>query len=175
MLVVHKKTENMKCIQIAVLVLLLPLLTACPFDLDYQLEDQNVHKIDENLLGTWRCLDPDETVLKVSFYKKSDYLYAVSVINNSEMFTPETKEFTGWIARVNEQRFLVFSENEVPNKYYHYILMESSQNQLVVADLGLLVGGIDAVKSTASLREEVAKSMKLPEFYQSPIKYGRQN
>jgi hypothetical protein len=148
-------------------------LTGCPIGLDYALGTSTDVKIDTNLLGQWTIDDPEETILSVSFAKKTESTYQVTVNEYSEMFTPESVEFTAWIVSLGGMRFLCMQENANPEVYYHYVLFELSADVLKVCDLSLLHEGMDAVKSTESLRNEVLASMKKTEFTEDILIYQK--
>lgn len=149
------------------------LLTACPIGLDYALGKSGEEKNDSKLYGTWEIDDPEETILSFSISKKTENTMHVEVLSNSEMFTPATTKFTGWIVSLGGMRFLCLSENAEPNLFYHYVIVDVNDNDLKVCALSLLHEGIDAVKSQETLRNEVLASIKKPGFTESPLVYKR--
>lgn len=149
------------------------ILTGCPVGLDYPLGNEGQEKNDTKLYGTWEINDPEETVLQFTASKKSDNSMRFVVDDYSEMFTPNTTVFTGWIVSLGGMRFLCLTEDADPSAYYHYVIQELSDTELKICDLSLLQDGIDAVTSQEALRKEVMQSMKKPEFLSTVMTYSK--
>ncbi len=146
---------------------------ACPAGLDYPLADKP-DKIDPALLGTWEALSLDAEVQEVSIRKKDDFSYNIEVLETNEDYMVDAYKFTGYVTRMDGHSFLYSQPTEGDDKkfyLYHYAFDGST---LVIHDVGLMVGGTDAVSSTATLRKEVSASLKLPDCLSSPFEYQKQ-
>jgi hypothetical protein len=157
----------------ALLGALLIVLTGCPIGLDYPLGNSSEQKIDTKLIGKWTIDDPEETILSVSFSKKAENMYLITIHEYSEFFTPETLYFNGWIVSLGGMSFLCTQEIANPDTYYHYVLISVSDNLLNICDMSLLNQGLDAIKSTETLRAEVLESMKKTEFLSGALVYKK--
>jgi len=162
-----------RIISFALLGALLIVLTGCPIGLDYPLGKSNEEKIESKLLGKWTIDDLEETIITVSFGKKSENMYLITIHESSELFAPESIYFNGWIVSLGGMNFLCTQEIANPDTYYHYVLISVSDDLLSICDMSLLNQGIEAVKSTETLRTEVLASMKKPEFLSGALVYKK--
>lgn len=143
------------------------LLTACPIGLDYAPGDVGKEKINKELEGTWEFqatdTDKDAEVLKVTFKKTNDSSFDVYVDTRGEMYSLDDNQLTGYETKIEDLNVLYLKPlNE--NKYYCYQYKLIDKKTMEIADIPLLDGGIDAVKSTESLRQQIKASMQKPEF-----------
>jgi len=162
-----------RLLSFAILGVMLTVLTGCPIGLDYPLGKSNEQNIDAKLLGKWTIDDPEETVITVSFAKKSENLYLITIHEFSDLFAPETVLFDGWIVSLGGMRFLCTQEIANRSTYYHYVLINVSDNLLNICDMALLNQGMDAITSAETLRSEVLASMKKPEFLSGALTYRK--
>lgn len=136
------------------------LLQACPIGLDYSMAGAGQEKINKKLIGVWESDNPDGEISVVEFKENTATSLKATVITPGESYTLEEMEFTVWQTELNGKSFLVLKpENE--DKYYHYCIRFNGDNEIVFHDVALLDGGTDAVTSTESLRDQVARSMEM--------------
>lgn len=147
----------------AVFSLLLIVFYGCPVGLDYPLGNPGKEKIDDRLVGTWQTDNSDAEVVKLSISKNDSYSYKVQVVERGELYSLTTDDLTGWVTKLNKMTFFYVKPSDEA-KYYHYTLKEISDSKMVTCDMSLLVGGVDAVTSSESLREEVLGSMDRYDF-----------
>ncbi len=159
---------------IAVLLLIAILNAGCPVGLDYPLGSPSKEKLDTKLLGTWVSQSTDSEIKRVKVAKKDDNTYSIEVLERGEMYALDTDKLNAWVTKFNGNTFL-FAQPDDPNdqKYYHYHY-KFEGNRLVMSDMSLLVGGMDAVTSQEALHKEVMESMKNPDFLSSPIEYVKE-
>lgn len=141
----------------------------CPVGSSYPLGKPGTEKIDKALIGTWEAVgDPAElAVVKVSIKKKDNYSYNVDVLETGETYSADDQNFIGWITELDGKTFLyVQGRNNSSYYLYHY---EIKSGKLVSHDVGLLVGGKDAITSTEAYRKEVSESLKLPDCLSEEI------
>lgn len=145
---------------------------ACPSGLDYPLAEKP-DMIDPALLGTWVALSDEAEMLEVSIRKKDDYSYAVEVLENSEGYMLDATKFTSWVARMDGHSFLYSQPAEGDDEKYYLYHYAFEDGILVIHDVGLMVGGTDAVSSTATLRKEVSASLKRQDCLSSRLEYEK--
>ncbi len=145
----------------------------CPVGLDFPLGNPGKEKINPTLLGTWVTDNDDAEVLSVTFSKQDDFTYKVTVNERGTMYALETDNLSAWITKFEGKEFLYLKpDNE--DKYYHYMLLKLDEKTLISTDLSLLDGGVDAVKSTESLRKEVKNSINKSEFGNEKIEWFKE-
>jgi hypothetical protein len=154
-------------------VLTLLVVTGCPVGLDYSLGKPGSEKIDKRLVGTWVPESNDAEVRKVKISKKDDTSYKVEVIERGEMYALETDNFTGWVTELNGATFF-FVQPDNEEKFYHYQYKMGDNGQMTTNDVSLLDGGVDAVTSTESLREQVESSMKQATWAEEKINWEKE-
>ena len=143
------------------------LLAGCPVGLDYPLGTPGTEKINKALIGKWSQENTDMEVMRMEIEKLNDYTLKLTVTERGSMYAEESDIFKGWCTTIENQQFLYFQEiDSSAAQYYHYAY-KFDGDKLVTYDMSLLDGGVDAVTSTAALREQVAKSMKMDEFLSS--------
>ncbi len=165
-----------KHLTIALRAIILPaialLAVACPAGLDYPLADKP-DMIDPALLGTWVALSDDAEILEVTIRKKDDYSYSTEVLESSDMYLVDATKFTSWVTRMDGKSFLYSKPAEGDDEKYYLYHYAFEDGNLVVHDVGLMVGGTDAVSSTATLRKEVSASLKRPDCLSSRLEYEK--
>lgn len=85
----------------------------------------------------------------------------------------ETTNLTGYESVINIRILYLKPDNE--DKYYCYQYKIIDSKTLEIADIPLLVGGINAVKSTESLREEIKASSLKEDFKKDELSYKKTN
>lgn len=145
----------------------------CPLGLDYSLGNTGKEAIDPGLIGTWAISEgQDGEVLKMKIAKKDANSYTVEVIERGELYSLETDHLTGWVTTVGGKTFF-YVQPEDEQKFYHYHY-ELSGKKLIIHDVSLLDGGVDAVTSTETLRSQVERSMKLEGWGAEKLEYVKQ-
>lgn len=139
------------------------LLIGCPVGLDFPAEIMGKNPIDTRLLGTWETDTKDIEITKVELSDNGNNTYAIEILTRGEMYTLETDHLVGWITRIGDYDILV-AQPDNEKKYYHYTYSFDKNGNLVIADVSLKVGGVDAVTSTEALRAEILASSKLEGF-----------
>jgi hypothetical protein len=147
---------------------LMLVLSGCPVGLDYSSAKPGSEKFNKHLIGTWRVqgVDPakEAEVVEVIF-ERAD-------ANTIKATIKETDNLLGYETEINGLHILYFKpDNE--EKYYHYQYKLEDNNTLIVGDISLLDGGVDAVTSTETLRDQIARSMEKPEFKGETKTYKR--
>ena len=146
----------------------------CPIGLDYSLGTIGTEAIDPGLVGTWKVAEGQEgEVIQLKISKKDANSYTVEVIERGEMYSLETDNLTGWVTKVGGQTFF-FVKPENEEKYYHYHYQLEGKNKLIIHDVSLLDGGVDAVSSTETLRSQVESSMTKEEWGKEKTEFIRQ-
>ena len=141
-------------------VVALLMFTGCPVGVNYPPGTPGTEKIDKKLLGTWSNNEEDPEVRKVTISKADEYTYNVEVMEKGSLFTPETDFFKGFITKIEGKEFVYFLENKDSGQYYLYSY-KFEEGALKTYDVGLKVGGIDAVTSTEAFRKEIKASLKM--------------
>src|SRR3989338_8292247 len=135
------------------------LLTACPIGLNYSLGEPGTEKIDQLLIGTWECDNKDSEISIIQFLPRDKYSLTAKVLEHGLSFAAEDEEFVVYQTVLEGQLFLIFKGSGDSDWYhYHYRL---DGDKIVFHDVSLLLGGVEAVTSTRSLREEVSQSMQM--------------
>lgn len=148
------------------------LLSGCPIGLDYPAGNVGTEKIDKKLIGTWTNNDEGAEFAKVTFSKASDYSYNVKVEDVGEMYGLETTEFTGWVTKIGGETF-IYALPSGESSYYMYCY-KLEGDKMFSYDVGLLDGGVDAVKSTESLRAQIETSLKKEDCLSSMFIWTKQ-
>jgi hypothetical protein len=158
-------------------IILLPLLllfTGCPVNTSYPLSQPGSEKIDESLIGTWENNSDsvDGDVLKVRISRKDKFTYLVSVLKQGSMYMAKSKEFEAFVTKFEGRNFFYLRPVGKTDEYflYNYTMNDTC---LSTFDVGLKVGGLDAVTSTKAFRKEVAASLKMEDCLGEEIKWTR--
>ncbi|HRY33046.1 MAG TPA: hypothetical protein P5531_08790 [Bacteroidales bacterium] len=143
------------------------LLQACPVSLDFPLGEEGIYPLDKALLGTWvnQGSGEDIEVKEVEVRALDAYTYRITVLQKTGSYMMSDMEFNAWIAKLDGEAFLVIDEGD-GQKFLHYCYRLKGK-QVTLYDMGLLDGGMDAVLSVESLRDQVSRSMKMPEFFEN--------
>jgi len=151
---------------------LLLLLTACPIGLDYAPGEVGKEEVNSKLIGTWTLYSAEDAEAKKFTITKIDkYSCKVEVVERGEMYSLDTDNLTMYETTVNGLHVLYLKPDD-EDKYYMY-QYKLEGNELTIADIPLLDGGIDAVNSTESLRKEIEASMGNESFYMEPFTYRK--
>jgi hypothetical protein len=149
------------------------LLSGCPIGMDYPLGNPGTEEIDRSLLGTWTAGNPDAAVTRVRIDRGDDYSYSVHVMGRGEMYSLETDDLTGYVTGLDGHRFVYFRPGN-ESKYYLYEYSVDATGRVTTHDVGLKVGGVDAVTSTESYRREVSASLKFDDCLTEPTVWTRE-
>jgi len=162
-----------KLLSISLLAFIVLAFYGCPIGLDYSLGNPGTEKIDESLVGTWQINDGlDGEVLKLKISKKTANSYTVEVLERGELYSLETDHLTGWTTTINGEKFF-YVQPDGETKYYHYHY-EINGKKMIMHDVSLLDGGVDAVSSTETLRSQVERSMSMEGWGKEKLEYTRQ-
>ncbi|MGV3598019.1 MAG: hypothetical protein ACO1PI_09130 [Bacteroidota bacterium] len=160
------------------LIILLAMLPAvllfygCPVGLDHSAGTPGTEKIDKALIGTWVTDKAEHEFKKVTITKIDDFSYKLVVEEKGEMYAVEGDEFTGWITTIKGQKFL-YAKPTVEDKYYLYHY-EVDGKKLITHDVSLLDGGVDAVKSTETLRKQIETSLDMEDCLSEETTFTKQ-
>ncbi len=139
------------------------ILTACPVSISYPLDAVGSNKIDKKIIGTW-VSDSSDVLKKVVVSKGSDEnSYAIEIIEAGSNYNLSQKKFTGYVTEIDGKKFL-YNRAEGTASYYTYCYEMPDKKTLILYDISLLDGGVDAVKSVQSYRDQVSSSMKKSGF-----------
>lgn len=163
-----------KLLSFALLAFIVMTFYGCPIGLEYSLGYTDKEAIDPGLVGTWAISEgQDGEVLKLKIAKKDANSYAVEVIERGELYSLETDKLTGWVTKVGDRTFFyVKPDNE--EKFYHYHYVLEGKKKLIIHDVALLDGGVDAISSTETLRSQVERSIPKEEWGKEKLEYIRQ-
>ena len=151
------------------------LTTGCPIGIGYPLcEADKVEKLDTRLLGNWKSLSDSAEILEVKLTKKDDVTFNVEVLEHSDNYLNDAFTYFSWTTKLDGRSFLFSqpAEGESSDYYLYHYAFEGKK--LVLHDVGLLVGGVDAVTSTEAFRKEVSASLKDPDCLSARIEYAKQ-
>lgn len=159
-----------------ILPVLMLVLSGCPVGLDYSSAKPGSEKFNKHLIGTWRVqgADPvkESEVVEVILERADANTIKATVKERGEMYALETENLLGYETEINGLHVLYFKpENE--EKYYHYQYKMEDDDTMIVGDISLLDGGVDAVTSIETLRDQIARSMQKPEFKSETKTYKR--
>ena len=130
----------------------------CPVGMDYPLGNPGTEKIDKKLIGTWYNTKEDNDIQRMSIQKWDNYSYKIEVLEAGSMYSVEDYNFRGWVTKLGGKTF-VYAQPLSSSEYYLYCYELDGKKQMRSYDVGLLVGGVDAVTSTESFRDEVRVSL----------------
>jgi hypothetical protein len=159
-------------------ILLLPLLllfAGCPVNTSFPLSQPGSEKINKALLGTWMNANPDSAegdVLGVKISEKDKYTYTVEVLRKGAMYMADDSIFDGFVTSLEGKNFFYVRPANHAEKYYLYCY-EFRNKQLSTYDVGLKIGGIDAVTSINAFQQEVRESLKREDCLSGEIKWRR--
>ena len=147
------------------------LLQACPIGLDYAMSELGSEPVNQKLIGTWVSDNPGGEITKIEFIKDRPNSLKAKVIERGEMYSLETDNLEVWQTVLNNKTFLIIKP-EGEAKFYHY-QYEMKGDEIVFHDVSLLDGGVDAVNSNQSLREQVSRSMSMEKWGEEKSKLTR--
>ncbi|NLJ06789.1 MAG: hypothetical protein GX437_03860 [Sphingobacteriales bacterium] len=148
------------------------LFSGCPVGTDYPPDNPGSKSIDKKLLGTWINNKEDADIQKVVISKGSNNSYDIEVLETGEYYMMSTKKFTGWVTTIGKEKFL-YAKPDDEDKYYVYHYTLKGKNSFESSDVGLLVGGIDAVTSIEAFRAEIEASMKMDDCFSDFITWTK--
>lgn len=160
---------------LGMLFLLAIVTTGCPVGIAYPLcEENQVEKLDKRLLGTWRAVTDSAEIVQVQISKEDELTFAVEVLEQGESYMADDTKFFSWTTKLDGHTFIFSQGADSDNKDYMLYEYSFEGKKLVIHDVGLLVGGMDAVTSTETFRKEVSASLKNPDCLSARIEYQKQ-
>lgn len=149
------------------------MFTGCPVGVNFPPGTPGTEKIDKKLIGTWSNDQEDPEVKKVTISKADDFSYSVEVLEKGSLYMANTDHFKGYVTKIDGKDFVYFLEDRDSGQYflYHYNIEDG---KLKTYDVGLKVGGIDAVTSTEAFREEIKASLKLDDCLSGEIVWKKE-
>lgn len=165
-------TRTLKFLILPTLFLGLMFIYGCPLDMNFPPDKPGSKHIDEALLGTWHCVNDTCNDLQVVLVEKEDdYTYAIEVKEKGEDFMVDAVTFSGYVTEIDGKKFLYVRGNEMDTYFtYHY---QVSGKKLSIYDVGLLVGGKEAVTSTEAFRAEISASLKKEDCLRERLDFVR--
>lgn len=149
--------------------------TGCPVGIAYPFcEVGKAEKVDKNLLGTWKAVSDSAEILEVKISKKDDVTYAVEVLSQGESYMVDDTGFLSWTTKLDGHTFIFSQGASSDSKDYFLYEYAFEGKKLVINDVGLLVGGLDAVNSTKEFRQEVSASLKKPDCLTARLEYVKE-
>ena len=146
-----------------------------PVGIPYPLCDESqLEKVDKDLLGTWKAVADSAEILVVRIGQEDELTYNVEVIEQSENYLADDTQFFSWTTRLDGHSFIFSQGSESDNEDFYLYHYAFEGKKLVIHDVGLLVGGMDAVTSTEAFRQEVSASLKNPECLSGRFEYVKQ-
>jgi hypothetical protein len=166
-----------------ILFLLLPLLmillSACPLEMDYLLDEPGKTPIDTRLLGTWERV-PDEGNLELVKIKigrgRAVNSYTIRILENS-VFDPSLGEidFTGYITQIEGKKFVyAVDEEKDDGKCTVYAYEIKNNTTLFLWDVSLPDEAKDNVISTKTFRAEIRKALQADNCLSEETHYKKQ-
>lgn len=160
---------------LALLALVCLVNTGCPVGIDYPFATESqLEKVDNKLVGTWRSVVDSADMLQVRILKEDDITYSIEVLEKSENYMADDTRFFGWSTKLDGHSFLFSQGLDSDDDSYYLYHISFEGKKLVIQDVGLLVGGVDAVTSTEAFREEVSASLKNPDCLSARFEYIKQ-
>jgi len=151
-------------------------LMACPVSSSYPLGEKGKEKIDKNMIGKWKTDKADHEAKKINVRMADDFSYDVTVEEEGSSFMADTKEFKGWLTKLEGKTFFVLqeiNEGKATETYYVYHIT-IGKDGFTTHDIGCLVDGTSAITSTEAYRNEVKASMSKENFLSSEAKWVKQ-
>lgn len=154
------------------------LLTACPVSQEFPLGIKGEYPFDNRLIGVWSNGQESVEASQVEIKAQNDGKSAqLNVLERGSLYTPETNLFEAWLTIIKDETFLVLKEMptepaEKESYFLYHLTIE--ENLVTTRDVGLLVGGSDAVTSTETFREEVKQSLEIDDCLSSPIEWYKE-
>jgi len=149
------------------------LFTGCPVGVNFPPGTPGTEKIDKKLIGTWSNDQEDPEVKKVTISKADAYTYEVEVLEKGSLYMANTDHFKGYVTKIDGKNFVYFLEDKDSGQYFLYNY-NIEDGKLKTYDVGLKVGGIDAVTSTEAFREEIKASLKMEDCLSGEIVWKKE-
>lgn len=154
------------------------ILAGCPVSSTYPLGKKGDVKLDTRLIGTFANSVEDVEANKVVIKKGSETnTYSVYVSEKGSSFMADGPDFTGWLAKLDDQTFFVLQQimdGEEQETYYVYHIEFNKSGEFTSSDISLKVNGIDAITSIEAYREEVKASMGMEGFLAGTIEWKKE-
>ncbi len=150
--------------------------SGCPVGTSYPIGEPGTEKIDKEFIGTWETLKVDADMKSLTINKNDGNQYSFEVHEVGEMYSLETKRFNGWNTNIkgNSKTYNFFYVlDSADSQYYSYAYVFQDKNTLVIYDISLLVGGVDAITSIEAYRNEVIASMEMEGFLSNETIYHK--
>jgi hypothetical protein len=165
-------------LSIALIVSGLFILAGCPVSSTYPLGKKGDVKLDTRLIGTFSNTAEDVEANKVVI-KKGDETntYTVYVSEKGSAFMADGPDFTGWLAKLDDQTFLVLQQvvdDVAQETYYVYHIEFDKSKGFKSSDISLKVNGTTAITSIEAYREEVTASMAMEGFLAGTIEWEKE-
>ncbi|MDH4472241.1 MAG: hypothetical protein QE487_06515 [Fluviicola sp.] len=163
-------------LSIALIVSGLFILAGCPVSSTYPLGKKGDVKLDTRLIGTFSNTAEDVEANKVIIKKGSETnTYTVYVAEKGSSFMADGPDFTGWLAKLDDQTFLVLQQviDDVEQETYYVYHIEMIKNGFTSSDISLKVNGTAAITSIEAYREEVKASMGMEGFLAGQIEWKK--
>jgi len=162
-----------------IIILLLPIVLlymGCPVSTKYPIAKPGTEKIDKSLLGTWRntTSDSEGEALLVTISQADTYSYSVAVLEKGSMYSPEDTLLVGYIAKLEGKSFFYVRPVSKTDEFYLYCYKTDGE-KVKTYDVTLKVGGIDAITSIDTYRQEVIQSLKFEDCLQDEIVWAKIN
>jgi hypothetical protein len=160
---------------LGLLFLLAIVTTGCPVGIAYPLcEENKVEKLDKKLLGTWRSTADSAEILQVRITEEDGLTFGIEVLEKSDNYMADDTRFFGWTTKLDGHNFLFSQGRDSDSKDYFLYHYRFEGKKLLIEDVGLLEGGMDAVTSTEAFRKEVSASLKNPDCLSGRVEYQKQ-
>lgn len=164
---------NIKFFTTAFLAASVILFSGCPTGIGYPAGYPGKEKIDKDLVGTWTTPDEEKEIKLVRISRIDDFSLKAEVLETGSMYSLEAKEFTGWCTEIGGMKFVYWQPvSETEHDYFLYSY-KIKGNNMESYDVSLLDGGIDAVTSVESYRDQIATSIKMTDGISDTIKWSR--
>lgn len=136
-------------------------LLGCPAGVDYALADKPM-PIDRALLGKWEAQTEDAEMLLIQVDRLTSDTYGVDVLEEGDEYLLGDTYFNAHVTTIDGHKFIYaqMPNNDDKDYYIYHYHFEDNGKLLVLQDVSFLVGGMDAAKSTATLRSEISASLK---------------
>lgn len=142
--------------------------SSSPVGVNFPPGTPGTEKINKKLLGVWYNDLKDPEVKKVKITKADDFTYEVEVIDKGSLYMAATDFFKGYVTKIDGKDFVYFLEEKDSGQYFLYNYT-FEDNKLKTYDVGLKVGGIDAVTSSEAFRDEIKASLKMEDCLSGEI------
>ncbi len=150
-------------------------ICGCPISSSYPLVNKSsADKFDSNLLGAWQNKAGEVEVNEIKIEKgRQENTYKITVTDKGDSFMADTELFTGWVATLNNKKFLVLQEEHPtgPKDVFYVYTLVWDDKRMISHNISLKVKGADAITSVRAYQEEVLASMKKEDFLSNRINW----